>query len=79
MHLAEKMFSRSTKSCPIRSDCKNESDRRFVDKLFERDWEVFVIKRNDDEGRFDWFTLCCEEADRRLRSDLSGAADLICQ
>ena len=63
MHLAEKMFSRSTKSCPLRSDCKTRSDRRFVDALFADDWEVFVIKRNDDdEGNFRWFTLCCEAA-----------------
>lgn len=62
MHLAEKMFSRSTKSCPVRSACNKESNRRFVDKLFADDWEVFVIKRNNDDGNFRWFTLCCEAA-----------------
>lgn len=62
MHLAEKMFGRSTKQCPIRSDCKNESDRKFVDNLFAEDWEVFVIKHDDDRGSFRWFTLCCEAA-----------------
>jgi len=62
MHLAEKMFSRCKTSCPVRSDCKKESDRRYFDKLFDEDWEVFVIKRNNDEGNFHWFTLCCEAA-----------------
>jgi len=62
MQLAEKMFSRSTKSCPVRSDCKDKSDRRFIDNLFSDDWEVFVIKRNDTDHSFRWFTLCCEAA-----------------
>jgi hypothetical protein len=62
MHLAEKMFSRSKMSCPVRSDCKKESDRRFFDNLFDDDWEVFVIKRNNAEDNFRWFTLCCEAA-----------------
>ena len=62
MHLAEKMFSKLTKSCPVRSDCTNESNRRFVDDLFAEDWEVFVIRRNREAEKFDWFTLCCEDA-----------------
>ena len=63
MQLAEKMFGRSTAACSLQGDCKKESDRRFVGTLFEDDWEVFVIKRNDnDDGRFHWFTLCCEAA-----------------
>jgi hypothetical protein len=62
MHLAEKMFSRSTKTCPARSDCKHKSDRKFIDDLFSDDWEVFVIKRDHATEKFDWFTLCCEEA-----------------
>ena len=62
MHLAEKMFGRSTVACPLRSDCKKESDRKFADSLFAEDWEVFVIKRNDADGSFRWFTLCCEAA-----------------
>jgi hypothetical protein len=62
MHLAEKMFSRSAKACPVRSDCKKKADRKFIDELFSDDWEVFVIKRDDEAAKFDWFTLCCEEA-----------------
>ena len=62
MHLAEKMFGRSTKSCPVRTDCAKQSNRRFVDGLFADNWEVFVIKRDANTENFDWFTLCCEEA-----------------
>jgi hypothetical protein len=62
MHLAEKMFSRSTKTCPIRSDCRTRTDKRYFDSLFADDWEVFVIKRDNERDSFDWFTLCCEAA-----------------
>jgi hypothetical protein len=62
MGLADKMFSRSGKMCPVRSDCKKQSDKKFFDSLFENDWEVFVIKRDNQNGKFDWFTQCCEAA-----------------
>ena len=60
MNLAEKMFSRSEKTCTIRTDCKQESDRRYFDEFFESSWEVFVIRRDQHTGTFDWFTQCCE-------------------
>lgn len=60
MSLAEKMFSRSTTTCPLRSECEKESNNRYFDSLFESDWEVFVIKRDNETNDFDWFTLCCE-------------------
>ena len=56
------MFSRSKATCPLRSDCKTESDRQYFDSLFNDDWEVFVIKRDNESGTFDWFTQCCEDA-----------------
>jgi hypothetical protein len=62
MSLADKMFSRSNHSCPVRSDCRKESDRRYFDTLFTDDWEVFVIRRNNEDREFEWFTLCCEAA-----------------
>lgn len=62
MGLADKMFSRSKTNCPVRSDCKKESDRRFFSSLFDDDWEVFVIRRDDKKGTYDWFTQCCETA-----------------
>ena len=64
MGLAEKMFSRSSTTCPLRSDCKRESNKRFFASLFETDWEVFVIKRDNENDKFDWFTLCCEEVNQ---------------
>ena len=63
MGLAEKMFSRGTKTCPVRSECRERTDRRYFDDLFQENWEVFVIKRDNDRDKFDWFTLCCEAAE----------------
>ncbi len=62
MSLSKKMFSRSTTKCEFRSPCREESDRTYFDRLFADDWEVFVIKRDEQSGKFDWFTLCCEAA-----------------
>jgi hypothetical protein len=31
---------------------------------------VFVIKRNNEKNRFDWFTLCCEAAVTERSSQL---------
>ena len=62
MGLAEKMFSRSTTTCPLRSDCHRDSNKRYFKSLFENDWEVFVIRRDNKDGKFDWFTMCCEAA-----------------
>ncbi len=62
MHLAEKMFGRSSKACPLRSDCSRNSSKAYFDSLFDGNWEVFVIKRDHETEKFDWFTLCCEEA-----------------
>ena len=28
--------------------------------LFERDWEVFVIRHDRENGGFRWFIECCE-------------------
>jgi hypothetical protein len=70
MGLAEKMFSRTSKTCPVRSDCKKESDQIYLGNLFAGDWEVFVIKRNNEKNRFDWFTLCCESAVTERSSQL---------
>ena len=62
MALGDKMFSRETKICPLRGDCRRESNRKYFDSLFDADWEVFVVKRDNDRETFDWFTLCCETA-----------------
>lgn len=60
MSLSEKMFSRANKSCPLRTDCRAEVNKRYIDDLFADDWEVFVIKRDERNEKFDWFTLCCD-------------------
>jgi len=62
MGLAEKMFSRSTKMCPLRSDCRRDSNKKYFETLFDDEWEVFVIRRDKEKGGFDWFTLCCDAA-----------------
>ncbi len=74
MKLAEKMFSRSDMRCPLRSDCREESDRRYFGSLFERDWEVFVIKQDRRTGTHNWFTLCCETAKINDESNINAAA-----
>ena len=65
MKLSEKMFTRSTKACPVRTDCRAETDQKYVEDLFADEWEVFVIKRDEKNDRFDWFTLCCESANEK--------------
>ena len=78
MNLAKKMFTRETKSCPMRSDCKKESDKRYFGSLFETDWEVFVVKRNSEKGLFDWFTLCCEDARPEIDDKRNNFAATCC-
>jgi hypothetical protein len=60
MTLAEKMFTRSSSECGIRTECRTASDRRYFGDIFAEDWEVFVIKHDPERGKFDWFTLCCD-------------------
>ncbi len=78
MPLADKMFSRNTKTCPIRSDCRSDSDKRYFESLFERNWEVFVIKRNSRDEKFDWFTLCCETADELKNGECNSRSAAGC-
>lgn len=60
MMLKEKMFSKGSTACPVRSTCRENSDGEYFKSLFEREWEVFVIKRDEASGGHNWFTLCCE-------------------
>ena len=46
-------------TCYLRSTCKTEADREFVDGLFARDWEYFVIKREDSSDQLGTFVECC--------------------
>ena len=54
--MAEKMLGTLSRKG---SDGATESSPTDSDSLFEEQWEVFVIRR-DESGHLKWFTLCCE-------------------
>lgn len=51
-----------TASCPISFDSQKKAREDKSVGLFDEEWEVFVIKRNAETNKYDWFTLCCEDA-----------------
>lgn len=59
MNLRDKYFQ---KKCSLRSACRQEADRTAAKSLFEREWEVFVVKRDPATGQYHGHTLCCETA-----------------
>jgi hypothetical protein len=61
MELLGKMFCCTAIPCRKPSEGGSASDRRHQEWLFDKDWEVFVIRRDPESGKFDWFTLCCEK------------------
>lgn len=63
MSLTEKMFNRSKPECGIVTDSRLTSNRKFFRDLFVDDWEVLVLRRDENTGRYDWFTLCCEQTE----------------
>lgn len=62
MSLADKMLSRETPACDIRSTCRKEADKKFFGDLFSADWEVLVFRRDEQSGKYDMFALCCDGA-----------------
>lgn len=56
------------KICALRSDCRVKSDREYVNDLFKKDWEVFIIRRDKETGKYSWFTQCCESIANSLRN-----------
>lgn len=50
------------KTCYLRSACREDADRKALKSLFEREWEVFVVKPDLVNGGFKGETVCCEEA-----------------
>ena len=66
MNLAtlDQRFKRST--CPIKSECSERPDATHFSRLFESDWEVFVIKHDKISGAYKWFTECCERLTAKL-------------
>jgi hypothetical protein len=50
---ASKMCRRKAKACV------QGKSRKFYDRLFDREWEVFVIKRDAATGKLIGRTACC--------------------
>ena len=48
-----------TAGCHIRSECKRESDSKYFKELFEREWDAFVIKYDENTGKLRSFIECC--------------------
>ena len=51
-----------SETCDIRSKCRTEADREYAKSLFEREWEVFVIRQDSVTGKPIGETICCENA-----------------
>ena len=46
----------------LRSTCKANADKAFFSSMFEREWEVLVIRQDPLTGNFKSETICCDEA-----------------
>ena len=60
--------------CYLRSICKQESDLAANRSLFEREWEVYVVKWDPSSRRYASLTLCCDSAPVNISSAASNAA-----
>lgn len=56
--LAEKIAA-SKMCCRKARACVQDKSRKFYDRLFDREWEVFVIKRDEATGKLIGKTACC--------------------
>ena len=56
--LAEK-FAAARMCCREVKDSAVEKTRKLYDRLFDRDWEVFVIKKDEATGKLIGRTSCC--------------------
>ena len=56
--LAEK-FAAAKTCCREIKDSAVEKTRKLYDRLFERDWEVFVVKKDEATGKLVGRTACC--------------------
>ena len=59
--LAEK-FAAAKTCCREIKDSAVEKTRKVYDQLFDRDWEVFVIKKDETTGKLVGRTACCASA-----------------
>ena len=60
MTSTERTFNSSGKECGKGTPCAPRVSEKRSD-LFSYDWDVFVIRHDPTRGRFDWYTLCCED------------------
>ena len=58
MTLAEKI-ELSKMCCRKAKDYLSEKKRKVFDRLFNGDWKVFVIKRDEKTGKFVGKKACC--------------------
>jgi thymidylate kinase len=56
--LAEK-FAAAKTCCREVKDSAVEKTRKIYDRLFDGDWEVFVIKQDEATGKLIGRTVCC--------------------
>lgn len=63
MSFREKFISAK---CYLRSLCTPERDAAASKSLFERDWDVFVVKHDPATGKYRSQTLCCDAAPTTL-------------
>ncbi len=56
--LAEK-FAAAKTCCREVKDSAVEKTGKLYDRLFDRDWEVFIIKKEDATGKLIGKTACC--------------------
>lgn len=54
----KKRQKKETGHCKVGTVAEKQSDCTF-DSLFESDWEVFVIKRDEATGKLVGRTACC--------------------
>jgi hypothetical protein len=50
---------RGTAACHLRSACRRESDSRYFKALFEREWDFFVVKKDEKNGDLRPHIECC--------------------
>lgn len=58
MTLSENIDTPRPPICDIRSACGLDVDENYNRSLFERPWDEFVVKR-DEDGRYRSYTQCC--------------------
>jgi hypothetical protein len=59
--MASKEFRRPDWSKPYMEKNSHKYRPEEPDPLFDRDWEVFVIRRDSETGAYATQTACCEE------------------